>query len=310
MIAAGGAGTTPTAASRPAQPPVPSEVPGATGQPPIKIQLVDAPRVVPLTESEKATLIRHCDWNLDTPGDTNRVLGVIHDKQGYAGIIVSETDMTYCDIPTGEDGGPAFDRVQGGVGEGVSHYNEFLLPPDGPLTSFNFLGPGWTYGRFGAGHVSPDVAMVLAVFPTGQSIVVPILDDGGVLARFKVEGANFPAWDQPFAFYTFDGAGKLLGRLDAWKIPNLGPARPTEQQQIEMNQACIQAAVQAPNPPAGVPADAVATILGWTLPGVAPGRDGVVVTDVGEVRIACIGPVDESGWPIPSKLTFRGSLPL
>ncbi|MEX5711321.1 hypothetical protein AB1484_24265 [Parafrankia sp. FMc6] len=313
-IAAGPAGATPTSAStptsRPAQPPVPPEVPGAAGQPPIKIRLVDTPRAVPLTESEKATLIRTCAWSVNIPGDTGRVLGAIHDKQGYAAIIVSETEMAYCDIPTGKDGGPAVDRVEGSEGNGAPYYNEYLLPPNGPLKSFNYQGSGWLYARFGAGRVSPDVAMVLAVFPTGESIVVPILDGGGFLARFKVEGTNFPAIDQPLAFYAFDGAGKLLDRLDAWKISNYGSGYPTSQRFIEMSQACIDAAVQAPNSPAGVPADAVATYNGLAIPGVAPGRDGIVKTDVGKVRISCVGPVDESGWPIPSKLTFRGSQPL
>lgn len=184
---------------------------------------MDTPRALPLTKSEKATLIRRCDPNLDMPGDTDRVLGAIHDKQGYATIIVSETEMNYCDIPIGKDGGPAFDRVEGSEGVGVSRYNEFLLPPDGPLMSFNYQGSGWLYARFGAGRVSPDVAMVLAVFPTGESIVVPILDGGGFLARFKVEGTNFPARDQPLAFYAFDGAGKLLGRLTPGRSRTSGP---------------------------------------------------------------------------------------
>lgn len=54
-----------------------------------------------------------------------------------------------------------------------------------------------------------------------------------------------------------------------------------------MSQACIRTAVRAPNPLTGVPADAVATYRGRAIPGVAPGRDGIVETDVEKVSLVC-----------------------
>jgi hypothetical protein len=304
VVPAGGGGTTPTPRQ---QPPVPSEVPGAAGQPPIKIRLVDTPRAVPLTEGDKATLSQRCGFPVDTPGDTRRILGAFQDKQGAAALVVAETFMTLCTIPTGADGRLAFDQATAELGQGANLYEQYLRPPDGPVMSFNFQGGGWLYNRYGAGRVSPAVAMLLAVFPTGESIVVPILDDGAFLARFKVEGENFPAWDQPLAFYAFDAAGTLVGQLAAWKDPTDVPEYPSTERSKELFEACFQAASRAPNRPAGLPADVGAHPSGALLPAGAPGLDGFVSTNLDRMTINCTGPVDASGFPVPEKLTYRAS---
>ncbi|OHV36022.1 MULTISPECIES: hypothetical protein [Pseudofrankia] len=303
VVPAGGGGTTPTPTPG-QQPAVPTEVPGAAGQPPIKIRLVDTPRAVPLTEGDKATLSQRCGFPGDTPGDTRRVLGAIQDKQGAAALVVAETFMTLCTIPTGADGRLAFDQATAELGQGAKLYEQYLLPPDGPLTSFNFQGGGWLYDRYGAGRVSPDVALLLAVFPTGESIVVPILDDGAFLARFKVEGENFPAWDQPLAFYAFDAAGTLVDQLAAWKDPTDIPEYPSPERSNELREACLQAASRAPNRPADLSDKGYPT--GALLPA-APGHDGFILANLDRISINCTGPVDASGFPIPERLTYRAS---
>ncbi|MBL7490592.1 hypothetical protein I6A60_32140 [Frankia sp. AgB1.9] len=301
---ADGAESAVAAAAKP-PPPVPTEVPGAAGQAPIKIHLVDAPRPVPLTEGQKATLARRCVIPGESPGLTYRVFGAFQDKQGFVAVLASETQFLMCKIPTGADGSPAFESAVGDQEQQAFAYEQYLLPSTAPLTSFYYRGGGWAYARYGAGRASADVAMVLAVFPTGESVVVPVLDGGVFLARFKVEGANFPAWDQRLTFYAFDSTGKFVSRLDAWADPPGGGSGLTPERQSAMEQACLQAARQAPNGPKDLAADAALHPASLPLPAGAPGREGWIQVYVGPVTVTCTGPADASGYSAPATLKFK-----
>ncbi|ADP78519.1 hypothetical protein [Pseudofrankia inefficax] len=301
---AGGAESAVAAAAKP-PPPVPIEVPGAAGQAPIKIHLVDAPRPVPLTEGQKATLVRRCQIPGESPGITYRAFGAFQDKQGFVAVLASETQFLVCTIPTDANGAPAFDRATADEEQTAFAYEQYLLPSTAPLTTFYYRGGDWAHARYGAGRAAPDVAMVLAVFPTGESVVVPILDGGVFLARFKVEGANFPAWDQHLTFYAFDSTGQFLSRLDAWADPPGGGSDLTPQRQSAMEQACLQSASQAPNGPKDLEAKAALHPASLPLPAGAPGREGWIQVYVGPVTVTCTGPADASGYSVPATLKFR-----
>lgn len=293
------------APTRPPQPAVPADVLGPSGNS-IKIDLVDTPQAVPLTDSDRATVAAKCEPRLMfAPGNTTHVLGAVRDKQGVTAIVATETGIGLCSIPAGAGGGLDFDRAFIVAANAAPGYKQYLLPPASTLATLNLRANGPTE----TGRVSADVAMVLAVYPTGQSMVVPILDNGMFYARFADETQGLPGSDVYMTFYAFDAGGRLLARLTDSLVVTDDPARglsTTSHRPLMDETACLTAARHAPRPPADLPTGQIA-LQGQVFPPAVPQGDGLVTVNVPNMTITCTGPADAFGWPDPARLTFRAA---
>jgi hypothetical protein len=200
-------------------PAIPAEVPTGPGRPPLRIHLVDHPELVTLTPSEKTTALDRCSSGI--PGDRSytgpaEATLAVHDYTGYT-VLLSRT-ATNGNILTAACGSRPSSRPL----VNLSPVNTGEFQPAVPIALLVGNATAATDREkttselYATGKVTDRTALLLAVTPTGEAIVVPV---GPTSHLFVAHLPVHSPADNQMTFYLYDPDGALLATQTSPPLP-------------------------------------------------------------------------------------------
>ncbi|WP_018503627.1 hypothetical protein [Parafrankia discariae] len=201
---------------RGAAPALPTEVPGVAGGPPLHLRYVDTPRLLALTDAQRAEVDAHC-----APEVPNLFVAVA-DRWGLQVLLAGEDGGAMCRTFNGPATVPDLTGINGPIlWPGGRH--DLARPPVRPIEVFSSGDDGsgrlgeWNARRWAVGQVSPRVALLVAALPTGDAVVVPFEPStGAFVTRIQVTTPDLARHQEisqmPLTLYAYDSAGTLLAQ--------------------------------------------------------------------------------------------------